>query len=682
MKKEAENKIIKSMRRDFHRNPILRKLRKDLEYDNLINSKTPYDFNKLLLLTFNFLKLPKIKTFWIWEWNLERFTISQNSYLKKDDIYLTPVFSSYLASDLILKSFFKVNRLDFSIVDYNQNLIKEEEDYNNLDNQNKNIIEDENEEDYEENILENIKDKEINNFKGKKDIKHIDNILKFLNWKFTPQKILKLKKFLNLLQRNPLTKKETINSLWECKLQEAIYVIFNDYPKIYSYIYENIIKDPNSSKQEINFAKWLLNKNNIDTEFNELIEDIWGDTSLEENNMDMDFNREEEEYQDDWGWFYYEEKYNNFEEEDNDLYYEEEEEYEENDFINRLIKNIIISIEEFKSQIQNDNMNKSKILDLVFKTKEWDMKATEEISLILLKEATSLSKKFSTVNWVYDEQLASDLIQEAVLSGMKWISKYDINKNDNFIYYIRHWLILGIYNYLNTHYSAIRVPSHIKQLKNKIQKIIRDENIDSPENNIDKITDIIYQQSVKNSKKRVDDIKDLIKENPKNKKELEDKIKKIQSDFKEKHSIDRLRGKIEDAILNKTYSEVYSMEFLLKNLEDWEENARESLILEDKENNIIKNLISKEEEEKLKKFLQTILNEEELLVIMHRFKIFWEDELLLDTLWKKFNKSAERVRQIYNNAIQKLSIKTFDEYMNSLHYSSIDNKFYINERTI
>lgn len=355
-----------------------------------------------------------------------------------------------------------------------------------------------------------------------------------------------------------------------------------------------------------------------------------------------------------------------------------EENYSKNE-VNEIKEILIDELEDLILQIDDDNSLKETIIKNVYEAKLWDSQAKEYVSKIMTKEAHNLVKKYANSNWYYDEQLANDLLQEALLSGLNWISKYDASKNDNFIYYIRHWLQLWIYKYLNIHYNQIRIPTHIRQLMNKIQKIAQEDNIENVHNEVDLIVEKIYQQTNKTLLEKRTILKEELKYcRNELKQDIEFKIKEINKKLQDHTVKEKLQEKVKDAIDKKWHSEVYSMDFLLRNFESEDESWIESNLLEDKSYDITRELIEKEDNEKLICFLKTVLTNEELTVVVHRYWLFWEDELLLETLWKKLDKSAERVRQVLNKTIQNLSIKNFDEYTHNLQYNILDKKFYKN----
>ena len=127
-----------------------------------------------------------------------------------------------------------------------------------------------------------------------------------------------------------------------------------------------------------------------------------------------------------------------------------------------------------------------------------------------------------------------------------------------------------------------------------------------------------------------------------------------------------IRKKVKNSLYQVWTNSVSSIWNLLKSLEDNESAGLEANILIDHNSDIVQKIKDQESTDALKKLLETVLAKEERTVIIHRYGLFWNDILLLDSLWKKINKSAERVRQIFKNAQNKLSIRSFDEVTASL----------------
>lgn len=340
------------------------------------------------------------------------------------------------------------------------------------------------------------------------------------------------------------------------------------------------------------------------------------------------------------------------------------------DFLNWLL--------EIEVLIQKQNDNKEEIIKNVYKAKAWDKEWLEFISEIMLEEASNIAKKYSYKNWTFDEQLYDDLKQQALVSWFSWIKRYLTEKSDNFILYIRHWLYLWIFSYLNIHYNQIKIPAHTKQMIRRIQKVAEELNIEVEMQYLDVICDVIFKEEQEKLRDRKKELQNKIdfSENKNLIEECKDKLSLVNEKLSYSDRI-KLRSRVKDAIEKKWFAEVFSMDTLVNKYEDSDGNSYEEILLEDKETNIVSSVLKKEDEEKLEKFMRVVLTDEEFLVVAHREGLFWEDKLLLETLWKKINKSAERVRQILNKALQKLSIKSFDEYSQDLVYSKSEEKFYI-----
>ena len=326
-----------------------------------------------------------------------------------------------------------------------------------------------------------------------------------------------------------------------------------------------------------------------------------------------------------------------------------------------IIEIFISYFKELELQIGWYNEIKDDIIKSVYLAKNWDIKAREYIiGTIIQKEAKKMAGKYSIRNGIRDQELFDDLLQEAILSSITWLNKYNFKKNDNFIFYIRFWIKQWIHRWLENQYNEIKIPSHIIQMFSKIKNLQN-----SWESTVLEIEEIVVEL-IKQHVQKIDWKIKVLKSELKNKKgraaeKLKWEIKLLKEMTIDEYFKDNIRKKVKNTIEKITSNSVSSIWTLLKNLDDDEWYGLEANILIDENADIVKQLHNTEKSEAIKQLLDVVLTKEEKTVIIHRFGLFWADTLLLETLWKKINKSAERVRQVFKNATNKLSIRSFDE---------------------
>lgn len=326
--------------------------------------------------------------------------------------------------------------------------------------------------------------------------------------------------------------------------------------------------------------------------------------------------------------------------------------------------------EHFKDlelQIGWYNTIKDDIIKNVFLAKNGDKEARDYIIWkVIYKEADKMAKRYSLKNWYLDDELYNDLLQEAVLSSLTWLEKYNYKKNDNFIFYIRFWIKQWIHKWLENQYNEIKIPSHIIQMFSKIKNITN--SWWSIELETDEIIDALIKQHITKINTKINDLKKSLTSK---KWRSADKVKKeielLKEMLKNDDYKENITKKVKNTIEKITTNSVSSIWALLDWYEDDEWNWIEANILIDDSVNLEKKIQNDEQTEAIKKLLDVVLTEEEKTVIIHRFWLFWADILLLETLGKKINKSAERVRQVYKNAKNKLSIRAFDEVVSQLN---------------
>jgi len=344
---------------------------------------------------------------------------------------------------------------------------------------------------------------------------------------------------------------------------------------------------------------------------------------------------------------------------------------EKNDKIRKAAKRIkalfINFFKELEEQITNFNVEKDEIIKKVYEAKKGNKAAREYIiGNIIYKEADKIAKKYaikSNKPYHEKEQIYNDLLQEAVLSSITWLEKYDVNKSDNFVYYIRYWIKQGIHKALEEQYNEIKIPSYIIQLFSKI-KNINNTDWEYSEKDLDKIVDELE----KNDQKKIDKkIKELKYQEKKLKWKELDRIKieieALEAAKKDtKKSRENIRKKVKNALERINDNSVSSIWSILKNIDDDNETGGlEANILIDETANIEENLKNEEASRELKWILKSILSEEEYFVLKNNYWLFDTNSLKLYSVWKIKNVTTERVRQIRDRAKEKISQVKMDK---------------------
>lgn len=338
-----------------------------------------------------------------------------------------------------------------------------------------------------------------------------------------------------------------------------------------------------------------------------------------------------------------------------------------------LIRSLFIAhFLDLEMQINWFNDQKDDILKNVYLAQKWDKKAKEYIiGTVIYEEASKIAKRFAyksnTKNNEEKRQLYNDLFQEAILSSMTGLNKFDVSKNDNFIFYIRYWMKQWIHKWLENQYNEIKIPSYIIQLFSKIKNLANKwESIEDSE--IDLIVNELLKENNEKNNKKIKEIEKQIKNTSgRDAEKLKDEIILLKEMQKDPNYRTNLSKKVKNTIEKINSNAVYSIWNMLKNLEDDETWGMEANILIDESADIEQAYKNNERAEEMRTLVEKTLTKEEFTVIKHRFWLFGADILLLETLWKKINKSAERVRQVLKNAQEKLAIKKFDQVASSLN---------------
>ncbi|WP_459253873.1 sigma-70 family RNA polymerase sigma factor [Haloimpatiens myeolchijeotgali] len=210
-----------------------------------------------------------------------------------------------------------------------------------------------------------------------------------------------------------------------------------------------------------------------------------------------------------------------------------------------------------------------------------------------------------------------DLIQEGVLGLIKGIEKFDINRNTGFATYVYYWVVQSIDRAIYDRGFLVRLPVHIIEKINKINKLEKQYLINDGE-----IKEDLICQKLDISTNEYNELK-----------AYEQNMKRIsslnQSVISEDASDD---GQLLDII-------PYSAKI------DISEN-KENINVEDM-------VFSKFLRIDIDKLLCTLTPREEN-VIRQRFGLYNEKPKTLEEIGKSYNVTRERVRQIEKKAIRKL----------------------------
>ncbi len=105
--------------------------------------------------------------------------------------------------------------------------------------------------------------------------------------------------------------------------------------------------------------------------------------------------------------------------------------------------------------------------ELFLKFKSGDEKAREKITNSNLRLVLSVAKKYVNRGLPF-----LDLVQEGNLGLMKSIDKYDVEKGFKFSTYATWWIRQGITRAIGDYGNTIRIPIHVLEKSNKLEKVI------------------------------------------------------------------------------------------------------------------------------------------------------------------------------------------------------------------
>ncbi len=227
-----------------------------------------------------------------------------------------------------------------------------------------------------------------------------------------------------------------------------------------------------------------------------------------------------------------------------------------------------------------------------------------------LRLVVSIAKKY-----IGQGVLFMDLVQEGSLGLIKAAEKYDYKKNFKFSTYATWWIKQTIIRAISNHSRTIRIPVHmldkIRRYKKACNEIIYNEKQNLDDATVARLSGL--------DEKKIEEVKNAIKKEP--------------------VSLDLL---VTDDLSIQDY------------IEDTSYTSPENSVQHKLQESDIIKLIS-------------ILDNREQEIIKHRFGINNEEPKTLEQIGKTLGFSKERIRQIENNALQKLrrfeKIETMKSYL-------------------
>jgi len=247
-------------------------------------------------------------------------------------------------------------------------------------------------------------------------------------------------------------------------------------------------------------------------------------------------------------------------------------------------------------------LNEDEKLRLLKRLKKGDIKAKEELIKSNLRLVVSIATKFTNRGLLF-----LDLIQEGNIGLIKSVEKFRYELGYKFSTYSSWWIKQSIMRAIANQARTIRLPAYMVDLLNRVNKARA----------------VLFQKLGRDPKR--EELIEYTKISPK-------KIDLILQHMNDTISLEKSVG---------------NEEFLLTNL-----------VVNPKANNPEEKVFAKALKEQIEKVL-SILNENEKKVIKMRFGL--DDGLPHSQaeIGRKLNLSRERIRQIQNNAIEKLKKSNF-----------------------
>ncbi|MGX7589152.1 sigma-70 family RNA polymerase sigma factor [Candidatus Vidania fulgoroideorum] len=261
-------------------------------------------------------------------------------------------------------------------------------------------------------------------------------------------------------------------------------------------------------------------------------------------------------------------------------------------------KKLFLKINFIESILNTKSKNIKKSYKIIKKNKSLNEISRKKMIDHNFRLVISISKKYSNKGLSF-----SDLVQEGNLGLIKAINKFNYKKKNKFSTYATWWIRQSITRAISDQSRTIRIPVHMVENLNKINKICKEDNVN--------IEDINLKRIFKKS---------LNKNN----------INKIISISKNPISLDM-------PIKENDNTNLYD-------------------IIEDKKNDFIEEEVKKEKRIIVKKLLKS-LSYRESKILKLRFGIENKKCMTLERIGKLFGITRERVRQIENVAIKKIKKK-------------------------
>lgn len=238
--------------------------------------------------------------------------------------------------------------------------------------------------------------------------------------------------------------------------------------------------------------------------------------------------------------------------------------------------------------------------------------AKEKLVQANLRLVVSIAKKY-----IGQGVLFMDLVQEGSLGLIKAAEKYDYRKNFKFSTYATWWIKQTIIRAISNHSRTIRIPVHmldkIRRYKKACEDIIGNDTLEPDDETISKISGLDF--------KKIEEVKSALKKEP--------------------VSLDTFVTDdlcIQDYVEDTTYKSP-------------EASAQDKL-----------------QEKDITRLINT-LDQREQEIIKRRFGIDDEEPKTLEQIGNALGFSKERIRQIENNAIQKLrkvdNIESLKSYLDA-----------------
>ncbi len=261
--------------------------------------------------------------------------------------------------------------------------------------------------------------------------------------------------------------------------------------------------------------------------------------------------------------------------------------------------------------VKNEKLEYEKVL--IRKAQEGDKEAKKELFQMhigfIKKFATELYNHYKQNNSLLDYEEIFSLAVEGFLVS---IEKFDLEKDNNLLTYARWWMIQKIQEYIWSS-RMIKMPNRSVRIYKILMELLKKQKISLKNMSLKEIKQKIFEYY--NIEVEEEDLKNIINW-LENQKDIE--------------SLDRA---------------INEWEIKLKDIISWPNNL---------EKEVVNKIFSEQLKEAISEELWSILDDRERQVIMRRFWLDGNEIYTLEEIWKKFNLSRERIRQIEKRAKRKL----------------------------